>query len=139
MIGLIVFSALFLCLDQCTKRFAVVHTSQRSLALGRLLKLRCVRNPLTKLDAHRTRIVLPLGWLAALACAILLYSYAGWFHSQTALAGLALAFAGAAGNLADLLRGNCVIDFIDLGWWPVFNLADVGILTGLAVALWPRG
>ncbi len=139
MIGLIVFSVLFLCLDQCTKRFAVVHTSQRSLALGRLLKLRCVRNPLTKLGAHRTRNVLPLVWLAALVCAILLYRYAGWFHSQAALAGLALAFAGAAGNLADLLRLNCVIDFIDLGWWPVFNLADVGIVTGLAVALWPRG
>jgi len=139
MIRILVFSALFLCLDQCTKRFAVVYTSQRSLSLGRLLKFRCVRNPLTTLAVSGTRVVLPLVWLTALVCAILLYSYAGWFHSRAALAGLALALAGAAGNLADLLRRNYVIDFIDLGWWPVFNLADVGILTGLAVALWPRG
>jgi hypothetical protein len=95
MIGLLLFSVLFLCLDQCTKRLAVVHTSQRSVALGRLLKFRCVRNPLTKPGARSTRIVLPLLWLAALFCAILLYGYAGWFHSQAALAGLALAFARA--------------------------------------------
>ncbi len=138
-IGLVAFSCLFLFLDQSSKSLAVTHAARRPIPLGRLLKLRCVSNPLTKLGARETRIVLPIVWLTALICAILLYKYAGWFHSQTALLGLALALAGAAGNLADLLRRNCVIDFIDLGWWPVFNLADVGILAGLAVALWPRG
>ena len=29
-------------------------------------------------------------------------------------------------------------DFIDLRWWPVFNIADVGIVVGLVVAFWPR-
>ena len=101
MIGLIVFSVLFLCLDQCTKRFAVVHTSQRSLALGRLLKLRCVRNPLTKLRgaSHPRRFFRSCG--SPLSFAPSCFTYAGWFHGpQAALAGLALAFAGAAGNLA---------------------------------------
>lgn len=139
MFGLVVFSTLVLFLDQSTKRFALAHTSRRALSLGPLLKLRCVHNPLTKLTANRTRVILPLIWLTAFACAIALHKTAGLFHTQAALLGLALAFAGAAGNLADLLRRNYVIDFIDLGWWPVFNLADVAILAGLAIAFWPQG
>jgi signal peptidase II len=59
-----------------------------------------------------------------------------WFHSQASLIGLGIAFAGAAGNLLDILRHRFVIDFIDLGWWPVFNLADVGIVGGLLLAFW---
>ncbi|MCU1484364.1 MAG: lspA [Actinomycetia bacterium] len=48
---------------------------------------------------------------------------------------------GAIGNLLDrLLRdgsgflGGPVVDFVDLQWWPVFNVADMAITCG-AVAL----
>jgi signal peptidase II len=36
--------------------------------------------------------------------------------------------------LLDVLRRRHVVDFIDLGWWPVFNVADVGIVGGLVLA-----
>ena len=61
-------------------------------------------------------------------------------------AALGLLLGGALGNLADRLfrspgpfRGH-VVDFIDLHWngesvWPVFNVADMAIVTGAAVAL----
>ena len=26
--------------------------------------------------------------------------------------------------------GGAVVDFIDLQWWPIFNLADAGIVVG---------
>lgn len=42
----------------------------------------------------------------------------------------ALLFGGALGNLADRLRYGRVLDFIDFGFWPVFNLADVAITAG---------
>jgi len=38
-----------------------------------------------------------------------------------------LALGAAAGNLADRLRLGAVVDFIDLGPWPVFNFADVAL------------
>lgn len=38
--------------------------------------------------------------------------------------------AGAIGNLLDRLRLNYVVDFFDLGWWPVFNIADMAIVGG---------
>jgi signal peptidase II len=35
---------------------------------------------------------------------------------------------GAASNLFDILRYRSVINYIDLGWWPVFNLTDIAML-----------
>ena len=50
--------------------------------------------------------------------------------------GLALVLGGALGNLMDrifrspgFMRGH-VVDFVAVGWWPVFNLADSCITIG---------
>jgi signal peptidase II len=40
---------------------------------------------------------------------------------------------GALGNLVDRVRLGHVVDFIDLGWWPVFNLADSAVVLGVAL------
>lgn len=40
---------------------------------------------------------------------------------------------GALGNLADRVRRDAVVDFIDLPVWPSFNLADVFITLGAIV------
>jgi signal peptidase II len=38
---------------------------------------------------------------------------------------------GALGNLADRIRADAVTDFIHIGSWPAFNLADVSISAGV--------
>lgn len=38
-----------------------------------------------------------------------------------------LFLAGGIGNLIDRVRIGAVIDFIQIGWFPVFNLADIYI------------
>lgn len=43
---------------------------------------------------------------------------------------LLLIIAGAISNLTDRVLFGCVIDFIDLKFWPVFNLADIYITIG---------
>ena len=40
--------------------------------------------------------------------------------------------AGAVGNLIDRIRSGLVVDFFDFRIWPVFNLADVAIVLGVA-------
>ena len=42
-----------------------------------------------------------------------------------------LVAGGALGNLADRLRQGAVIDYIEVGSWPPFNLADVAITLGV--------
>lgn len=50
-----------------------------------------------------------------------------------------LIIGGALGNIIDrLLRGDAwfhgsVVDFIDLQWWPVFNVADMCVIVGAAL------
>jgi signal peptidase II len=40
---------------------------------------------------------------------------------------------GALGNLADRLRAGAVTDYIAIGSWPNFNLADVAVTTGVVL------
>lgn len=46
---------------------------------------------------------------------------------------LGLQLGGALGNLVDRLRFGHVVDFIDFKVWPVFNLADISIVLGVAL------
>ena len=47
--------------------------------------------------------------------------------------GLGLILGGALGNLADRIVLGRVVDFIDLGIWPVFNIADSCITIGAVI------
>ena len=62
-------------------------------------------------------------------------------HGRPFEAGSALVLGGAVGNLIDRVRVGYVVDFIDLRFWPVFNLADVAITAGalLLVYAWVLG
>lgn len=31
--------------------------------------------------------------------------------------------------------GGGVVDFVDLGWWPVFNVADAAVVVGVILLL----
>ena len=44
---------------------------------------------------------------------------------------LGLIFGGAIGNIFDRVTRGYVIDFISVGWWPVFNLADTFLTVGV--------
>lgn len=43
---------------------------------------------------------------------------------------------GALGNLIDRLASGAVTDYIEIGPWPPFNLADVAITTGVLLMVW---
>jgi signal peptidase II len=46
-----------------------------------------------------------------------------------------LIFGGGVGNLIDRLVHQHVIDFIAIGWWPRFNIADSAITIGIILLL----
>jgi signal peptidase II len=49
--------------------------------------------------------------------------------------GLGLVVGGSVSNLADRVRLGHVTDFLDLRYWPAFNLADSFIVVGVAILL----
>ena len=55
--------------------------------------------------------------------------------SALAIVALGLAVGGGAGNLLDRSRKGTVIDFVAIGWWPVFNVADVALVFGAVLAV----
>lgn len=80
--------------------------------------------------------------LVFLIAAVIIALTIAWFavfrkrNSPVTFVGLGLILGGALGNnLIDRLARGRVIDFFDLGWWPVFNVADVAIVVGVVVLL----
>jgi len=48
---------------------------------------------------------------------------------------LGMILGGAVANGVDRLTQGYVVDFINLHWWPVFNLADSSIVLGIIIAV----
>ena len=46
-----------------------------------------------------------------------------------------LVMGGAVGNLIDRIRLSYVIDFIDFGFWPTFNIADSAVTVGVIILI----
>jgi signal peptidase II len=51
-------------------------------------------------------------------------------HNVLIQLSIGLILGGALGNTVDRILVGYVIDFIQVGWWPVFNVADSAITTG---------
>jgi signal peptidase II len=128
----LVSALLILALDQIAKSWVVARLAvDRKVPVGPLA-LRRVTNA-------ATRGARPTLWMALLAleCVWLLglVQLSPAFHTAHAAAALGAALGGAAGNVADRIWRGGVVDYIDLGFWPVFNLADVAIVAGVGLAL----
>jgi signal peptidase II len=134
---LLLAAAVLLFLDQWSKRVVRHRFAHRSVDLGRSVRIRRVITVKAIYQRWGVRVALVLVWFVALACTAALHVSGATLQSLPSLWGVGAALGGAAGNLVDILRRQAVVDFIDLGWWPAFNVADVGIVGGLTVVLWP--
>lgn len=78
----------------------------------------------------------PIIGLLAFAVVLVLASTSARLGTRLAEVGAGLLIGGAVGNLVDrLFRGEgwmrgAVVDFIDMQWWPIFNIADMGVTIG---------
>lgn len=81
---------------------------------------------------------------------VLLLRYARHVTSAVGLIAVGMVVGGAIGNVVDRIfragvgddrgfLGGAVVDFVDLQWWPIFNVADIGVVVGailLVVTSW---
>lgn len=49
--------------------------------------------------------------------------------------GIGLLLGGAIGNLIDRVHIGMVVDFLDFRVWPIFNIADIGIVCGAFIIM----
>jgi signal peptidase II len=127
-------------LDRWTKQLAVTHlldSGVRSVPiLGEYVRLTYVENrgAAFGLFQDQTAFFVVVG---IVVIAVILGSYRympepGWVLNVS----LGLQMGGAIGNLIDRIRVGYVVDFIDLTFWPVFNVADSAICVGVAGLAW---
>ncbi len=127
-------------LDQLTKQLALSALDDGPVELVGSLQLRLAFNDgaaFSMLSGRTTGIALVAMAIAG-AIAVL-----GLRASRTVVAvGYGVVFGGAVGNLLDRvlrdgdgLLGGRVVDFVDFGWWPVFNLADAALWVGIGILL----
>jgi signal peptidase II len=74
--------------------------------------------------------------LAAVAFASLLVVFMAASERRGLWLPIGLLAGGAIGNLIDRIHEGAVTDFVDIGPWPAFNLADVEITAGVVILVW---
>jgi signal peptidase II len=85
------------------------------------------------LFASATSVVIVLT-AAAVAWMLVYFARSGARHPVLPAA-LGLLIGGSLSNLLDRVRLGHVTDFLDLRFWPAFNLADTFIVTGVALLM----
>jgi signal peptidase II len=86
-------------------------------------------------ESLRSNAALAWLWGAEAVFMVAMVQFGPFFQGPAAPIALGAALGGAGSNLLDRLRRGGVVDFIDLGFWPVFNLADVAIAAGIIMAV----
>ncbi len=126
-------------IDQITKWLAVdqLPAGQPVSLVGEFLQLRLVRNPGAAFGLAEGMTVVFTA--VAVVVIVVVLRLAPRLGSLRWSAALGLLLGGATGNLTDRLlrqpapfRGH-VVDFLELPHWPVFNVADMAIVSAAAL------
>lgn len=107
--------------------------------IGETVRFRLTRNPGAAFSsfAGGGSVLAVIALIAAIGIAV----YLPRVEERVDRLALALIMGGALGNVADrIFRGDglldgAVVDFIDLSFWPTFNVADSAISVGVVLML----
>ncbi|MEV6431851.1 signal peptidase II [Nocardia sp. NPDC051463] len=133
---LLIIAAVLLGLDLLTKSIAVaqLEPGEPVSIIGDFARLSLVRNP-----GAAFSMATGMTWLLTLVAACVVIGVIRIGRTLRSLwwaIGLGMVLGGALGNLVDRvfrapgpLQGH-VVDFVAIGWWPVFNVADSAIVCG---------
>ena len=128
-------AAVVLAVDQLSKWWAVESLPGRTVHVVWTLQLQLAINRGSAFSVAEGRGAV-ISLLALVIVGVLLRS--GRYATRPASAfAIGLVVGGAIGNLLDRafregdgFLGGGVVDFVDLQWWPVFNVADAAVCVG---------
>ncbi|MGH9275401.1 MAG: signal peptidase II [Acidimicrobiales bacterium] len=133
-------AAVVVALDQLTKHWALQALADGPIDLVGSLRLKLTFNESAafSMGGGRTTLISLVGLVVV---AIILRMGLRAERRLWAL-GLGVVMGGALGNLSDRafrtgdgVLGGKVVDFVDLQWWPVFNVADSALWVGIGLLL----
>ncbi|MFZ2187320.1 MAG: signal peptidase II [Candidatus Moraniibacteriota bacterium] len=83
-------------------------------------------------------VIFPVWLLIAFSCGIVLLLLGAWLKEKGVVFGWLwlLILSGGLGNLLERILFGCIIDYVALPFFPVFNLADVLLTIGTIGILW---
>jgi len=132
LIAALLAASLVAIVDQLIKSHIVARLDAHALVTVGPVGIRNVVN-------EKTRGSRPVVWIVLLGTEavwlLALVQLVPAFHNPLAAAALGVALGGAAGNVLDRVRRGGVVDYIDLGFWPIFNFADLAIVLGVGLFL----
>jgi len=122
--------------DQLSKRFVLARWPLAGVTPPRsFVSIRCILNRQGTLAAFAGVPALAALWAATIALAALTL-HTGWLGQDVLVPiGIGAALGGATGNVLDRLTRGAVVDFVAIGPWPVFNLADAALVAGAGLIL----
>lgn len=119
--------------DQITKFLALKYLADDNSLniIGNFLRLDLVINKGSAfgLFTSYSNLILWVNSVFFVAFVLFIFIYKSESIMLSSIFGLFL--GGIGGNLIDRLRVGGVVDFIDLGWWPSFNIADSAMTIGV--------
>ena len=128
-------AAVVVALDQLTKWWAMETLDTRTIDLPWTLRLNLTLNRGAAFGLGSRYA--PLIALAAVCVVVVVLGTTRGLDARWPRLGVGLVLGGALGNLADRVfregtgfLGGAVVDFVDLQWWPVFNVADAAVCIG---------
>ena len=136
LVPVLVVAAIVLALDQLTKWWALATVSDRTIDVVWTLRLHVTHNTGAAFSLFAGSGIGPLIALVAVGIVGVLLWPGRFVTSRLGTVALGMVLGGAVGNLIDrVFRGEgvldgAVVDFIDLQWWPVFNVADAAVVVG---------
>jgi len=126
-------------LDQAVKWFVSAHTVNRDFSF---VKIHFVKNMGVGFGVLNQSSIPFLRWILVGIISVIiigiLYYYSRHCQKSKSLFfvfALGLVLGGAMGNLLDRVLYGFVIDFIDVGFWPAFNIADSAITIGIILLI----
>ena len=132
---LLVAVAAVLAADQLSKRWVLAEPRfAKALAPRALVSICCITNRRAAVALPETGIL--IAWIACAALVLFVLDQEPLSESPLFVAGIGMTLGGVTGNVIDLLWRRGIVDFIAFGSWTIFNVADVAIVGGLALALW---
>lgn len=121
-------------LDQVTKW--LVRDMETVQLIGNTVSLHYAENTGIAFSLPVTGDILLIFTIIFLGLLIAMYVQLKAWEAPLLNAGLALMIGGAIGNGIDRFMQGYVIDFIKVGSFPIFNVADIAVFFGVVFILW---